>query len=271
LGFTRRLALAFNFLTATVKKPLTHAFEYVLLMSMTTNPCSPGVTMPGFTQHGFTPLAGTLNSDAPPMTDAQIALADVQLRQLAQLRDIGMRLAANAEADMPEGQRPPAKNAIMSGYAQLTKAIRQIMALEEEIIGLREQRVSRLQASWKQEKATAVRRSVEKSLTAAKPQMHRIARERLLGDLFRDYNDYSRGPIRDLVAGICKTLGIEADLSLWDEPQPAADITLPAGYEWIIPANGEKPYTVHRSEAGRVRVPFDSPHIAGHGDDPPGG
>jgi hypothetical protein len=243
-------------------------FECVLLPYMTTNPYSPGVTMPGFTPQGFTPLAGTLNSDAPPMTDAQIALADIHLRQLAQLRDIGMRLA-NAEADMPEGRRPPAKNAMMTAYAQLTKAIRQIMALEEEIIGLREKRVALIGSRWKQEKAKAVRRSVEKSLAAAKPRMQRIQREQLLGDLFRDYNDYSRGPIRDIVAGICQTLGIEADLSLWDEPQPGSDITLPAGYDWVIPANGDKPYTVRQTEIGRVRVPFDSPHIAGHGDDPP--
>jgi hypothetical protein len=237
---------------------------------MTTNQYSPGVTMPGFTQPSFTPLAGTLNSDVPPMTDAQIALADLHLRQLALMRDVGMRLVVNVEADVPQGAKPPSKNAMMSGYAQLTKAIRQIMALEEEIIGLREKRVAHLGAAWKQEKAKTVRRSVEKSLTAAKPEMPRFTRERLLGDLFRDYNDYTRGSIRDIVAGICKTLGIEADLSLWDEPQPAADIPLPAGYDWIIPANGDKPYTVVTTGAGfRKRMEFDSPHIVGHGDDPP--
>jgi hypothetical protein len=232
---------------------------------MFANQYSPGLTLPS-----FTPLAGTLNSDVPPMTDAHIALADVHLRQLAQLRDIGMRMAANAEADMPEGVRPPPKNAMMSAYAQLTKAIRQIMALEEEIIGLREKRVAHIHSAWKKEKATAVRRSVEKSLTVAKPQMQRFTRERLLSDLFSDYNDYSRGSIRDLVAGICKTLDIEADLSLWDEPQPGADIPLPAGYDWIIPANGDKPYTVVTTGAGyRKWMEFDSPHIAERGADPP--
>jgi hypothetical protein len=234
---------------------------------MTTNPYSPGLTLPS-----FTPLAGTLNSDVPPMTDAQIALADVHLRQLAQLRDIGMRMAADAEADRPQGVRPPSKTALMSAYAQLTKAIRQIMALEEDIIGLREKRVALIGSRWKQEKAQTVRRSVEKSLTAAKPEMPRFTRERLLGDLFRDYNDYARGSIRDIVAGICQTLGITADLSLWDEPQPGIDIPLPAGYDWIVPANGDKPYTVVTTGSGfRKRMEFDSPHIAGHGDDPPGG
>ena len=206
------------------------------------------------------------------MTDAQIALADQHLRDLAKMREIGMQMAADAEADVPQGQKQPSKTAMMSAYAQLTKAIRQIMALEEEIIGLREKRVSQLRAKWKQEKAQTVRRSVEKSLTAAKPQMQPVARERLLGDLFRDYNDYSHGSIRDIVAAICKTLGIEADLSLWDEPQPAVDIELPAGLKWVIPANGDKPYTVRHVEGGtQVRVPFDSPHIERHLTDPPDG
>src|SRR5271156_1762498 len=147
---------------------------------MTTNQHSPGVTIPGFAAQVFTPRPGSLNSDTPPMTDAQIALADIHLRNLAQLREIGMRLAADAEADTPHGQKAPSKTAMMSAYAQLTKAIRQIMALEEEIIGLREKRVATLRAKWKQEKAQTVRRSVEKSLTAAKPQMQRHDRERLL-------------------------------------------------------------------------------------------
>jgi hypothetical protein len=219
---------------------------------------------------GFKPLAGTVNSDTPPMTDAQIALADQHLRDLARLREIGIRLAADAEADVPHGQKQPSKAAMMSAYAQLTKAIRQIMALEEEIIGLREKRVSHLRAKWKQEKAQTVRRSVEKSLTAAKPEMPRIARERLLSDLFRDYNDYSHGNIRDIVAGICKMLGIEADLSLWDEPQPGVDIELPAGLKWVVPANGDKPYTVVMTGAGyRKRMEFDSPHVERHLTDPP--
>ena len=239
---------------------------------MTTNPYSPGMTMPGVTQPGFTPPPGTLNSDVPPMTDAQIAQADLHLRQLARMRDVGMRMVDDVDAGMAQGQKPPSKTAMMSGYAQLTKAIRQIMALEQEIIGLREKRVALIGSRWKQEKRQTVRRAVETSLAAAKPEMPRLSRERLLGDLFRDYDDYAKGPIRDIVAGICKTLGIETDLSLWDEPQPAADIPLPAGYDWIVPANGDKPYTVVTTGSGyRKHMVFDSPHIAGHGDDPPGG
>jgi len=221
---------------------------------------------------GFRPIPGTLNSDVPPRSDAQLALIDAHLRQLAELRDIGMRLARDVEADPPQGQKPPPKAALLQAYAQLTKAIRQIMALEEEIIGLREKRVIRVRQTWLNEKADAVRRSVDKSLAAAKPEMSKPRRERLLSDLFRDYNDYAKGPVRDLVADICKTLGIEADLSLWDEPQPALDIELPAGLKWVLPANGEKPYTVVKNGAGYyVSLPFDSPHIKQHLTDPPDG
>jgi hypothetical protein len=211
---------------------------------------------------GFRPVPGTLNSDVPPRSDAELAMIDAHLRQLAELREIGMRLARDVEDDPPQGQKPPPKAGLLQAYAQLTKAIRQIMALEQEVIGLREKRAVRNRQVWLKDKVETVRRSVEKSLTAAKPEMTKPSRERLLSDLFRDYNDYQKGPVRDLVADICKTLGVEADLSLWDEPQPAADIVLPAGHEWIVPANGDKPYTVVETQAGyRVGHPFDSPHL----------
>ena len=221
---------------------------------------------------GFRSAPGTLNSDLPPQSDAELALMDTQLRQLAELREIGMRLARDVEADPPQGQKPPPKAPLLQAYAQLTKAIRQIMALEQEVIGLREKRAIRNRRVWLKDKAETVRRSVDKSLMTAKPDMTKPGRERLLSDLFRDYDDYEKGPVRDLVAGICKTLGIEADLSLWDEPQPAIDIVLPAGHEWIVPANGDKPYTSVDTPAGyRVGQPFDSPHLKDDQPDPPDG
>jgi len=219
---------------------------------------------------GFRPVPGTLNSDVPPRSDAELALIDAHLRQLAEMRDIGMRLARDVEDDPPQGQKPPPKAALLQAYAVLTKAVRQIMAFEQEIIGLREKRALRHRQTWLNDKVETVRRSVDKSLMTAKPEMSKPARERLLSDLFRDYNDYAKGPVRDLVAAICKTLGIEADLSLWDEPQPAADVRLPAGYEWIVPANGDKPYTVVLAQSGhRVWQPFDSPHLKHNQTAPP--
>jgi hypothetical protein len=221
---------------------------------------------------GFRPISGTLNSDVPPPSDAQLALIDAQLRQLAELREVGMRLARNAEAEPPQGAKTQAKAGMLAAYAQLTKAIRQIMALEQETIGLREKRVARNRQNWLKEKVGTVRRSVDKSLAKAKPELPGTGRERLLADRFRDYNDYEKGTVRDIVAGICQTLGIEVDLSIWDEPQPGIDIELPAGHTWILPANGDKPYTVMTAPSGhRVRQPFDSTHIDRRRTAPPDG
>jgi hypothetical protein len=98
----------------------------------------------------------------------------------------------------------------------------------------------------------------------------RPKRERLLADLFSDYRDFAKGNVRDLIADICKTLGIAADLSLWDEPQSEADITLPEGLKWVMPANGEKPYTVVTNPDGiRWHMEFDSPHVERRINSPP--
>jgi hypothetical protein len=208
---------------------------------------------------------------APP-PDAQLFLIERQLQQLAELRDLGMILARDLAAQGPEanGEAPPTARSA-DAFGRLTKAIRQIMALEQETVGLREKREFTVRQNWLGSKKAAVRRSVEHSLKSAKPGLPRSDRERLLRDLkdYDDYDDYERGSVRDIVEKLCKTLGVAADLSLWDQPQPA-DIVLPAGYKWIVPANGEKPYTVVATPGDlMVRVKFDSPHIIGRGNDPP--
>jgi hypothetical protein len=207
-------------------------------------------------------------AEAPP-SDLQLMLAEKQLCQLAELRELGMGLARDLAAQGAEANgKAPSTISTADAFARLTKAIRQIMALEQETIGLREKRAMAVRHSWLLSKKAAVRRSVDHSLKAAKPGLRPRDRENLLRDL-NDYDDYERGSVRDIVEKLCKSLGVAADLSLWDEPQ-AADIALPEGYRWIIPANGDKPYTVVTTPAGfRVRQPFDSPHIAGHGNDPP--
>jgi hypothetical protein len=218
-------------------------------------------------QPNSTPGAAGHKPEMPP-SDAQVLLTEIQLRQLAELRDMGMQLARDLVAQDDENGKQPSTIRTADAFARLSKAIRQIMALEQETIGLREKRVHQVRQSWMNSKRAAVRKSVDRSVAAAKPEMNRIGRERLLGDLFSDY-DYDRSSVRDIVAGICKTLGVTADLSLWEEPEPA-DIALPEGYRWVIPANGDKPYTTVMNKAGfTVRLGFDSPHIERRGNDPP--
>ncbi len=219
---------------------------------------------------GAIPVPPPIHSDGPH-ADPQVALAEAHLRELAEMRAIGMRHLRDTEVDHKrDGRDPPSKAAQMRAYDSISKSIRQIMALEQEIIGLREKRVRFVTDAWARQKANTVKASVGRSLEKAKPQLGSPGRERLLADLFSDYRKFANGNIRDLIEDICKTLGITADLSLWDEPQPGADISLREGFEWVVPANGEKPYTVMTSSGGgRTRVPFDSDHIERHANGPP--
>jgi hypothetical protein len=210
--------------------------------------------------------------EAASAPDPQVRLTELQLMQLARMRDVGMALLDDLDE---ERDRPIEKRASVFARAQsfdkISKAIRQIMALEQEVIGLREKRVKLVDSERSTARRSEVRRSVEKSLTAAKPQLDRQPRERLLHDLFADYKKFATGSIPELIESICKDLGIPADLTLWEEPSHE-DIPLPAGFDWVVPVNGEKPYTVIETPGGiRVRHPFDSPLFNNHGGDPPDG
>ena len=206
-------------------------------------------------------------------SDTQVALAELQLLELSELREIGMSRARALDGRHANEKLPPAVPGAHA-FAAVAKAIRQIMALEQETIGLRDKRIANLRLERGKETKVAVKRSVERSLRAGRPEEKPEKRERLLADLFdyRDRRDYLNGNPREIVADICKALGVETDLSLWDAAEAAADIHLSAGHDWVVPANGEKPYTLSRPEAGgTVRLPFDSPHLDPKGGAPPPG
>jgi hypothetical protein len=195
-----------------------------------------------------------LRPDAP-LSDSQIDLADRQLRQLARLAAIGMEIAEELRPDHDTSRASQnAKNQLGHAFDKVARAIRQIHALEQEIVGLRAQRVMKVKSDLLSVKKTAVVQSVERSVAKAQPELGKDKRERLLSDLFRGYNDFTKGSVREMVAQICDDLGIEADLSLWDAPIPGADIELPAGYDWIVPANGEKPYTTVMSSSACLGI-----------------
>ena len=210
--------------------------------------------------------------EAAPAPDLKVRLAELQLMHLARLRDFGMGLLdeMEEERDKPVEKRASVASRALS-FDRISTAIRKIMALEQEVIGLREKRVRLVETERAVARQSTVRRSVEKSLTSAKPQLNGRPRERLLDDLFIDYRKFATGSIPELIESICKDLGIPADLTLWEEPK-YEDVALPAGFDWVVPVNGDKPYTVVESPGGtKVRRPFDSPHFNRHGGDPPDG
>ena len=215
-----------------------------------------------------------LRPDAP-LSDDQLKLAERQLEQLARMADIVMERMEDLH-DNPfnaEG-KPLDKIQVSRTIERLTQAMRRIHALEQETIGLREKRISRVKHDLLTVKKTAARQSVERSLATGKPDLPREKRENLLDDLFSDYRILTTGTVREVVAQICKDISITADLSLWEEPSDI-DIVLPAGLEWVLPVNGDKPYTRVRNGVGQMmRMSFDSPHVAKHlpnknGQDPP--
>jgi hypothetical protein len=205
-----------------------------------------------------------LRPDAP-LSDDQLRLAERQLEQLARMADIVMeRMEDLNDNPITAEGKPLDKLQVARTIERLTQAMRRIHALEQETIGLREKRVSKVKHDLLTVKKTAARQSVERSLATGKPDLPREKRERLLDDLFSDYRILSTGTVREVVAQICKDIGIAADLSLWEEPS-TIDIVLPAGLEWILPVNGDKPYTRVRNGAGQMmRMSFDSPHVPNH-------
>jgi hypothetical protein len=213
--------------------------------------------------------------DAPP-NDGQLTVLDRQQKQLARLIEIGCRMADRLDPWSQQEDTKASAQAKMQGFAKLTDAIRKLMALEEYVSGIRDKRFKFVHRNWLEGRRTAVRQSVEQALTVSKPEMEPKTRENLLGDLFRDYRieRFEEGRLRDFVAEICETLGVTADLSIWDEPAapPApTDMILPAGHEWVAPQNGDRPYTFKtRPDGKRIRIFWDDPELENYGLDPPG-
>src|SRR6202012_3963306 len=149
-------------------------------------------------------------------TDREVRLADLQLARLARMCEIGMAQLEDLDA---ERDKPVEKRISVTVRAQsfdkISRAIRQIIALEQETVGLREKRVRLVETERGVERRATVERSVDRSLAATKPQLDRKSRERLLGDLFVDYRKFATGSIPELIESICKDLGIPADLTLW--------------------------------------------------------
>jgi len=205
-----------------------------------------------------------LRPDAP-LSDDQLRLAERQLKQLARMTDIVMERMEDLN-DNPfdaEGKRLD-RVKVSNAIERLTQAARRIHALEQETIGLRDKRISKVKHDLLTVKKTTARQSVERSLATGKPDLPREKRENLLDDLFSDYKILGTGTVREVVVQICKDIGIPADLSLWEAPSEI-DIQLPAGLDWVLPVNGDKPYTrVLNGEGRPIRLSFDSPHVEQH-------
>ena len=219
---------------------------------------------------------GSVQGLYSPPKDQQLTVADRQLKQLARLIEVGCAMVETLDPNDRQVETRQSASAKMLDFQRLTDSIRKLMALEQYTTGIRDKRFQFVREHWLMARKAAVRQSVEQAIVVSQPELEPRKRENLLADLFYGYGDLARyegGSLRDMVAGICETLGVTADLSIWDEPAGElvpADIVLPAGHDWIVPHNGDRPYTIQTTPDGRrIRVHWNGPEMCPHGNDPP--
>ena len=164
----------------------------------------------------------------------------MQLDRLAEMADMGMELArglvrkaarmeAEAEAVAKGEEAGPGYENVCIVFTRVARAVRQINAQEQEILGLREQvrreeRQARAEAAATaaEDRKAAVRRQVVgkvRDLLDADDDLDAEARGDLLRDVGRDYNDYYdlyQGSFDEIVQRVCRDLGIDQQ-----RPKPA--------------------------------------------------
>jgi hypothetical protein len=183
-------------------------------------------------EHAFTIDDEPGEPGSDDMHDADLTAARRQLERLNEMSEIGMEMIRH----LPKpgaNDRSPSKTVgeTALAYARLSRAIRQIYVLEQEIRGLREKRRADILKQRARDDLVAVRSGVSHAIRANRPDAPgrdvRQAVERTLRD-YNDYNDYGRGTVAETVARICRDLGIETDMSLW-QPMDAANNSENAG------------------------------------------
>jgi hypothetical protein len=158
---------------------------------------------------------------APP--GEQVDRLALQLDRLGRLADMAMKLAEGltrkaAEIEIQDGD---GYEDVCLAFTRIARAIRQINFQEQEILGLRETRdreVRETRAKAEQEardKAKArekgIIRQTVRELMEAERKSGIAERDALSTKLSRDYDDYYdlyRGSFEEIIARICRDLGI---------------------------------------------------------------
>lgn len=233
--------------------------------------CSMSATCPIDSQDQDPAAARPANPGAgEAASDAVLELAARQLEHLAELRGIGMALARSlkdqAEAGAASGGGDPGLS-----FVRIARAVRQIIALETEISGLREKHLSRLSQLRLLERKQIVRRVVQDAVLAEEPDIDRDDMKSTLDDLFCDYEDYddgdsAPGSIAETVARICRMLNVRFDPELWRQTvdEVAAKSATRRGAAQPRPRRG--PYEIALTDMMRR---FSGSQAGRHGPDPP--
>jgi ribosome-binding protein aMBF1 (putative translation factor) len=153
-----------------------------------------------------------------------------RLRMLRELAEIGMRLARGVERRAEEPETAPGDAGLV--FSRIARAVRQTLALEARLEEELEGRVrkARHDQDWERrqlahapiaERSRLVRRAVGRAIEADaedEDQEERLfeSLDERLGDR-EDDDGYLDRPIGELVALICKDLGVAVNLGLWED------------------------------------------------------
>jgi hypothetical protein len=203
---------------------------------------------------------------APDHPEQDMPEADTRTHQrlaiLRELAEIGMRLARGVERQAEDPEAAPGDVGLV--FSRIARAVRQTLALEARFEaelqtrllmeqGEAEDRRVREAYAPISQRSDVVRRAVGQAIEAdaededQEEQLFEALDERL--DEHEDENDYLDRPIGELVAQICKDLGVRADLSLWEDE------------DWAIEEAAERaPEAVEAPESEAVPDPSASTH-----------
>lgn len=186
-------------------------------------------------------------SPDPQPDDSAEARTARHLRGLAELGEIGLELArlvrrkaVEQAAANPDGAVDESLGLV---FARIARAVRQTFALEAKLAEDRRTAEAATTARRVERRKTRVRTAVERVLDA---EAEESDAENLFYDLTErletDYDDadFAGRPIGELVARICRDLGVTPDWSLWQDE------------DWAIEARGTEPAPpgeIERAEA----------------------
>ena len=162
-------------------------------------------------------------------TDPALRQAAVQLDALARMREAGMAMV-DAFGRLVTGKASEVEALAFDGvdlalaFYRVSRAVRQIIAMEQEISGLRETRRKAIIGRRKSDARKVMIRTVRQAADAADIDLRYSSLDSMLHTVcndYDDYDDYDRGTQRAIVARLCNDLGIETDLSIWPDDDPA--------------------------------------------------
>ena len=154
-------------------------------------------------------------TDAPASGgDTARPLAERQIEALGELVEIGVKIARaigrRVDADVPD---PVADlNAAAIAYARVARAVRQTVMLQDRLLAERAAATARA-GDLRARVSRIVRRAIEGEHADAE-RVERLATEAAEGLEQERYGDILTRPIGEIVADICKALGLRPD---WDD------------------------------------------------------